>query len=194
MAGLLRRHLHPVRDATWEPNFQRLSDGVRYIMRHKGFQLTDYIDDYVGMGIPRVVWVSYEVLLALMAQLGLTVSEKKLVPSATCVTCLGVMIGTVQGTIAIPPEKFAIILSEVRYWLHKDAASKHQLQSILGLLLYIHKCVRPARVFLNRMLDFLRSAHGRKKNFLTPEFQRDLRWFAKFCQHIMVFPYTIISQ
>ena len=30
------------------------------------------------------------------------------------------------------------------------------------------------------MLDLLRSAHGRQKISLTPEFKRDLRWFAKF--------------
>ena len=62
----------------------------------------DYIDDYVGVGVPSVTWASYEALLALMAQLGLTVSEKKLVWPASCVTCLGVMIDTVQGTISMP--------------------------------------------------------------------------------------------
>ena len=160
--------------------FQRLSDSVRFIMRQKGFQMIDYIDDYVGVGVPSIAWASYEALLALMAQLGLTISDKKLVPPVTCVTCLGVMIDTVQGTIAIPPEKLATILNEVRQWLHRDVASKRQLQSILGLLLYVHKCVRPARVFLNRMLDLLRSAHGRQKIWLTPDFKRDLRWFAKF--------------
>ena len=139
--------------------------------------MIDYIDDYVGVGVPRS---SYEALLELMAQLGLTVSEKKLVPPSTCITCLGVMIDTVKGTIAIPPEKLTTILTDVRHWVRCDVASKHQLQSILGLLLYVHKCVKPARVFLNRMLDLLRSAHGRSKNFLMPEFKRDLRWFAKF--------------
>ena len=142
--------------------FQCLSDGIRYIMRQKGFPMIDYIDDYVGFGIPSIAWASYEALLELMDQLGLTVSEKNLVPPSTCVTCLGIMIDTVAGTIAIPPEKLATILSEVRRWLRSDVASKRQLQSILGLLLYIHKCVRPARVLLNRML--LRSAHGRSKN------------------------------
>ena len=118
-------------------------------MRQKGFQMIDFIDDYVGVGVPSVAWASYEALLALMAELGLTVSEKKLVPPATCVMCLGVMIDTVRGTIATPPEKLATILIEVHQWLHRDVVSKRQLQSILGILLYVHKCVRPARVFLN---------------------------------------------
>ena len=55
--------------------FQRLSDGVRYMMCEKGFPIIGYIDDYVS--VPSVAWVSYEALLLLMAQLGLTVCEKK---------------------------------------------------------------------------------------------------------------------
>ena len=35
-------------------------------------------------------------------------------------------------------------------------------------------------MFLNRMLELLRSSHGRQKILLTPDFKRDLRWFAKF--------------
>ena len=73
------------------------------------------------------------------------------------------MIDTVAGTISIPPEKLDAINDAVRLWLDKDIALKLQLQSILGLLLYVHKCVKPTRVFLNRMLELLRSAHGRQK-------------------------------
>ena len=47
-------------------------------------------------------------------------------------------------------------------------ASRRQLQSILGLLLYVHKCVKPARIFLNRMLELLRASNGRQKILLTP--------------------------
>ena len=40
-----------------------------------------------------------------MSDLGLTVSQKKLVAPSTQVTCLGIMTDTVKGTMAIPPEK-----------------------------------------------------------------------------------------
>ena len=63
---------------------------------------------------------------------------------------------------------------------NKRVASRHQLQSILGLLLYVHKCVKPARVFLNRMLELLRSSHPRQPITLTSGFKHDLRWFATF--------------
>ena len=74
-------------------------------MHQKGFPMIDYIDDYIGIGIPSVAHALCEALLELMDQLVLTVSEKKLVPPSACATCLGVMIDTVAGTIAMPPEK-----------------------------------------------------------------------------------------
>ena len=65
-------------------------------------------------------------------------------------------------------------------WQNKVTCSKRQLQSLLGQLLYIHKCVRPARIFLNRMLDLLRQNYDANTIKLTQAFRRDLRWFTKF--------------
>ena len=129
--------------------------------------------------MPSVANTSCAALIELMNDLGLTISQKKLVPPSTQATCLGVLIDAVKGTISIPPEKLQDITNSVRRWLSRNVVSKRELQSILGLL-YVHKCVKPARVFLNRMLDLLRFAHGHQKVTLTPDFKRDLRWFAKF--------------
>ena len=152
--------------------FQRLSDAVRYIMRQRGFHVIDYIDDYVGFGVPSVARASFASLFDLMKQLGLTVSDKKLVPPSTQVVCLGVLINTEKGTVSIPSEKLRQINDMVKEWLTKETCTKRQLQSLLGLLLYVHKCVKPARAFLNRMLALLLD--------LTSDFRRDLMWFGKF--------------
>ena len=138
----------------------------------------DYVDDYVGVGVPSIANVSYAALIELMKDL--TISQKKLVPPSMQVMCLGVLIDTVKGTISIPPKKLQDVTNSLCQWLSHDVALKSELQSILGLLLYVHKCVKPAQVFLNRMLDLLRFAHGHQKVTHTPDFKRDLRWFVKF--------------
>ena len=94
--------------------------------------------------------------------------------------CLGVLIDTVTGTVSIPSEKLRQINDMVKEWITKKTCTKRQLQSLLGSLLYIHKCVKPARAFLNRMLALLRSGHATQKMDLTSDFRRDLRWFGKF--------------
>ena len=76
--------------------------------------MLDYIDDYVGVGVLSVAHASYVTLLDLMSQLGLTVSQKKLVAPATQVTCLGILIDTVKGTVSNTPEKLEQINITVR--------------------------------------------------------------------------------
>ena len=41
--------------------------------------MLEYIDDYVRVGVPNIAHASYVMLLDLMSQLGLTVSQIKLV-------------------------------------------------------------------------------------------------------------------
>ena len=65
----------------------------------------------------------------------------------------------------------------VHEWTRKKLYTKRQLQSLLGNLLYIHKCVKPARIFLNHMLQVLRNDHGNTRITLDHHFHRDLRWF-----------------
>ena len=64
-------------------------------------------------------------------------------------------------------------------WVDKNVV-RSSPQSLLGSLLYISKCVRSSRLFLNRMLDTLRSHFGRDDILLDVNFHRDLNWFLKF--------------
>ena len=156
-------------------------------MHQKGFCVIDYIDDYVGFGVPSVARALFASLFEIMQQLGLTVSDKKLVPPSTKVVCLGVLIDAEKGTVSIQ------INDMVKEWLTKTTCTKRQLQSLLGLLLYVHKCVKPAHAFLNCMLALLRSGHANQKNNLTSDFQRDLRLFGKFYHSTMGFFCIIID-
>ena len=65
-------------------------------------------------------------------------------------------------------------------WETKTYCSKNQLQSLLGSLLYITKCVKPARIFLNRILQLLKDNFENTKILLTTEFFKDLAWFNAF--------------
>ena len=154
--------------------FQCTSDAVRYIMRQHGRDVINYIDDFLGFGTPSVARASFDVLHDVMCKLGLTISEKKLVEPTTRAVCLGVLIDTVEGTIAIPPEKLENVRHMIDAWATKKHCSKKELQSLLGHLLYVHKCVKPARCFVNHMLDVLYHANNPNSIPITDEFQRDI--------------------
>ena len=152
-------------------------------MRHRGYNVLNYIDDFLGFGMPHNAKASCEELYDVMSQLGLTISKKKLIPPTTWAVCLSVVEDTVGGTLAIPQKKLDNIKNLVQEWDKKTSCTKRQLQSLLGSLLYIHKCVRLARIFLNRMLELLRQAHGQNHIKLSIEFRRDLQWFKRFLPH-----------
>ena len=139
--------------------------------------LLNYIDDLIYIGLPSDIQASYQCLLYLLQQLGLEISHKKLVAPSTSAICLGILVDSVNRNISVPSEKLKENVEICKNWETKSTCTKTQLQSLLGSLLYITKCVRPARFFLNRMLQVLRDGHAAKHICLTNEFHRDLNWF-----------------
>ena len=117
---------------------------------------------------------SFNFLKNLLAELGLDISPNKLVPPSTSVTCLGILIDSINKTISIPPEKLAEITQLCVQWSSKTYCGKRDLQSLLGSLLYVSKCVKHSRFFLNRMLTLLRDNYDKTKILTTSEFHKDL--------------------
>ena len=127
--------------------FQRVTDAIRFIMAQAGHPITNYIDDLIGHGTTSKAQQSYDKLYHLLLELGFKISEKKLVTPSTKCTCLGVEIDTVNSTLSIPPEKLVDIIETCKHWVGKHSCTKKELQSLLGKLLYISKCVRSSRFF-----------------------------------------------
>jgi len=159
---------------------QRFTDAIRYVMHKHGFTVFNYIDDLIGCEEPGNANPSYQFLLTLLHALGISISTEKLCPPQSEVPCLGIDINTQKGTMCIPSAKLATIYQQCLQWLDKTTATKPQLQSLLGTLLYIHKCVRPARIFVNRILFTLRTAPAKGRIKLSPDFHKDIKWFTKF--------------
>ena len=160
--------------------FQRLSDAVRHIMRQRNYDVINYIDDILGIGLPSQIDASFDALCELLQDLGFQVSQKKLETPTTCLNCLGSLINTETFTMSIPPPKLTEILDKCSQWQEKSHCNKRQLQALLGSLLYISKCVRSSKFFLNRLLDVLRSMEDKKQIPITTEAKRDINWFLKF--------------
>ena len=127
---------------------------------------------------------SYQFLLSLLQDLGLEVSQSKLVVPHSEVTCLGIIVNTIKSTISIAVDKLQEIHNMCTQWTSKSTCTKRQLQSLLVSLLYITKCVRPARFFLNKMLQVLRDSHSTSYIKLSKEFHMDLNWFKVFLKQL----------
>ena len=104
---------------------QRCTNAIHFIMAQHGFPtLWNYIDDLIYTGLPSEIHKSFAFLQKLLQELGLQISDKKLVPASTAVVCLGILIDTVHRTISIPQSKLQDIVQLCRNWAKKTYASK----------------------------------------------------------------------
>ena len=150
------------------------------MMRQCQFDVINYINDILGIDLPSKIDASFVALQRLLHVLGFEISEKKLEKPFTQLNCLGIIVNTKEFTVSIPKPKIQEIMNTCNGWRHKTHCTKHQLQSLLGSLLYISKCVKMSRFFLNRLLDVLRSREDNSKVPLTLEAKRDINWFIQF--------------
>ena len=94
--------------------------------------------------------------------------------------CLGILVNTENVTISVPLDKLKEIDGICMLWCHKSHCNKRQLQSLLGSLLDVSKCVPTPRFFLNRLLDGLRPMEDKQQVPLALQAKRDVNWFTKF--------------
>ena len=95
--------------------------------------------------------------------------------------CLGVQLDTNNFTLSVSSERLCELETLLHRWLTKRTATKSALQSPVGELVFVSKCVRQSRVFIARILALLgKLRHNHHHANLTAEFRKDLVWWRRF--------------
>lgn len=107
--------------------FHRITQAVRHMMAKRSYHDTIvYLDDFLVIGTTRAECKqAYNTLLALLQELGFTISQHKLVPPTQRLTFLGVQLDTVLCTVTLPAEKLAEFQVLVCNFLNKRRATKN---------------------------------------------------------------------
>ena len=162
-------------------HMQSVANCITDILALYGIQSLMYLDDLIIVSPDRdAAWRDYNRARRLLRELGLPEAEEKAQPPSQRVKWLGIMVDAARITLSIPEVKVKAVLAQVDTYFHKDHITKKQLQSLLGHLIFIAKCVRPARIFVSRLLEALRSATGDRIH-IDNNFRADLAWFQQFC-------------
>ena len=127
---------------------QRITSGISYICSRRGFDVLNYLDDFQGVELPYKAATAFCSLQSLLVELGVEESKSKACPPTTRATCLGVEFDTLAMTKPVHPERLLEIQELLRTWSHKTKATKRELQSLLGKLSFVSKCVKNSRIFL----------------------------------------------
>ena len=134
--------------------FHRITQAVRCMMAHRGYHnIFVYLDDFLVIGGTKVECEhAYNILLALLRDLGFTISQHKLVPLTQQLVFLGVQLDTVSCTSTLLRKKLAELQAIVSSFQGKHRATKNQLQRLTSKLNWACRVVFGGRTFLRCIL------------------------------------------
>jgi DNA-directed RNA polymerase subunit RPC12/RpoP len=86
------------------------------------------------------------------------------------------------GVLQIPSIKLQEVITLCTHYFSKKFITKYQLQALIGSLIFLHKAIKPARIFVNRILALLRKMGTATKIAIDEGTKQDLIWFIA-CAH-----------
>lgn len=138
------------------------------------------MDDFGGAEVGSQAEIAFEALGQTLKSAGLAESPEKASPPCTRMMFLGVMFDTVRLRLEIDEGRVHELLDLMKEWLVRKAAKRKELESVLGKVMFVASCVRPGRIFVSRLLNFLWGLPRGQVVKLDPEILRDFYWWAQF--------------
>ena len=159
---------------------QRVANFIVRVLRDEGVTAIMYLDDLVIIAPSlQVANNHYHRARELLQELGLPEAHDKAQPPAHNVKWLGINVDSLNS-LSIPQEKVDDALAAVSRYGAAKSINKRQLQSLIGRLVHVAKCVEPARIFISCLLQGLRAFCDRSYIKVSDDMRADLAWFAEF--------------
>jgi len=112
----------------------------------------------------------------LLSACGIEESEHKAYAPSTRMEFLGIVCDSVKLTLEISDNRILEIKNSLREWNEKTKATKSEIQSLVGKLNFIGCCVKPGRIFISRILNWLRDIYDEKGTVLIPKIIKKKRF------------------
>ena len=162
---------------------QRVTNAFSFILKKSEVNVINYLDDICCVSHPSRSMEEFKLVTETMENLGLLESVEKSVPPSCNVEFLGVLFDSNAQTMSVTESRLVEIHDLIDHWLSRKRASKRDLQSLVGKLIFVSKCVLSSRVFISRILAVLRSLRSQHHRFkINAEFRKDLKWWKTFLQ------------
>lgn len=161
-------------------HMQSIANILVTIIKAQGVAAHMYLDDLIVIGPDKEKMTkAYNAARRVLHELGLPEATDKLQSPRTRVKWLGVWLDTGDMSIKMPEEKILATQREISKATASRTISKKKLQSIVGKVQHLGKCVPPARLFIARLLEALRGNPDDQIN-IHQEMSRDFQWLLSF--------------
>ncbi len=128
-----------------------------YIFKGSGYDSVAILDDIASAEVVDKAQEVFEELGTVIKQSGLEEKESKAHAPKSGMPFLGVQFKTKSPTLEVTPERVEEILELVSMWKTKEKATRKEVESLFGKLNFIASVVHPGRIFMSRILSFLKS-------------------------------------
>ena len=158
----------------------RTTYAIAYICKDIGIDILNYLDNLAGCESPEKSWDAFNNLGHILDRCGFEESVEKACPPNTKIIFVGILLDAKKLTISIDEQRLAEISQLVLNWLTKQVCNKKELQCLLGKLNFVSHCVRPGRIFVNILLNWLREIPEKGQISIPDDFKLDLCWWRTF--------------
>jgi hypothetical protein len=166
--------------------------------------LRHYLDDFILFCHPDRAESDHAAVLSLFRQLGVPICEEphKLITPRTELEFLGIVINTDSMTVRLPDDKRDRYRATIETWRKLKRGSLHDLQSLVGVLVYAARAIQHGRCFYFHNLALLRevrparggTGRGRRMVRLSDKALAELDWWSEFISAwngVQIIPPTI---
>ena len=170
-------------------NGQRVATAILFIFVRLGiipnnpspYNAIVYMDDFAGCEMGFRATEAFDALGQLLQELGVQESVDKASKPSTKMKFLGVEFDTISMCMRIDEKKLQEITMLSKSWARKTVATKQELQSVLGKLMWVSKVVRHSRCFVARIIGILKGLRTQKQKVtLSSDVKKDFLWWSHF--------------
>ena len=173
---------------------QRITNALIFVYRRLGYEGINYLDDLGVAEVARLACKAFDALGELLHNLGIWESETKASPPSTCMTFLGVDCDSEKFLLRVTNDRLEELRTLLDKWWTVKSVSLCETQSLVGKLNFVCYTVRSGRIFLARILNFLREFRGQSgRKTITKEICKDIFWWRTFLREFngtTMFPET----
>ena len=164
--------------------FNDFADAAQFIMESSGTSwVRHYLDDYITAGPAgtSVCTHNLNIMVSTCEQLGFAINPDKLVVPTTTLEFLGIVLDTHKQEMRISEQRLQEVMTELQQWHQRTTATKRDMLSLVGKLIFVSRVVKAGRTFVRRMLDQAKQIqHLHYKVALSDDFKKDVEWWLLF--------------
>ena len=155
-----------------------------------GIDVLNYLDDLALAETKKNAHFAFYTLQKVLEKCGIEKAKSKASPPSNIMSFLGILFNTITMTMEITPERLLELKVLLSFWLSKETATLKEVQSLLGKLNFVAACVRPGRIFVSRMIQWLKVLY---KEDLIPKFvKKYILWWNTFFTSLQWYFYDVV--